>query len=126
MSAAEPPDPVELERELPVSAVEAEALAEALNPLQDLSAAGASFGSAVSNLDAPGPKLLGTVLQNASTHVELMSISLETIAEAVNFYVQSQTQGAGDLFPPPHVALQQVQDDFEPLRQSIENGGPPP
>lgn len=123
MSAAEPPSPTEIEQEFPITADQAQIIADGLSPLQDITDAGASIGQSAEAIPGPGPKLVGVVLQNLSTHVELASVSVETLARVMEFYVEAQAGSFQDLFPPPQVAIEQFGRDFDPVVQSLSNPG---
>lgn len=119
MSANEPPTPSDLEAQLGITAAEAQLIADAMSPLQDLTGVGSSLGSAMASADAPGPAVVGAVLESVALQVNLASTSAETLAHALDFYVQSQSATLEELFPPPSVLAQQVSDDAEPLVQAI-------
>lgn len=128
MSASEPPGPDELADRFPITAVEAQAIADAMSPVQDIASAGASIGAAFENAPGAGPKLVGTVLQNVATHVDLVSNNAETVARAIDFYVTAQGGAVEDLFPPPDRIAQQLEDDAAPLVDLLNNppGSQPP
>ena len=120
MSASEAPSPGDIANEFPISPDEAQVIADAMSPLQDLAGAGGAIGSAMEGIPGPGPKLVGIVLQNLATHADLASVSVETLAHAMTFYVESQTKGLEMLFPPPHVAAEQFGNDIQPLAKALE------
>jgi hypothetical protein len=108
-----PPTPEEMAAQFPIRPEEAQAIADAMTPLQDLTGVGDSFGGALQNVPGPGPKLVGSVLKNISIQVNLASQSAEAVAHAIDFYVQSQAGALEDLFPPPDVMAQQFEGDVE-------------
>jgi hypothetical protein len=108
-----PPTAADLEQRFPLSAVEAQAIADAMTPLQNLTGVGGSFGNAMEDLPGPGPKLAGTVLRTVSTQVNLASQSAEVVARAIDFYVTAQGGAVEDLFPPPQEMVTQLERDVE-------------
>lgn len=126
MSANEPPSPAELEAQLPISSVEAQAIADAMDPLQNLASVGDALGSGLQDAPGTGTSLVGSIFQHASTQLDMASVSAETLARAVQFYVEAQTEGFETLFPPPHVAVQQFSDDIAPIAEMLEKGPPRP
>lgn len=120
MSASDAPSPDEVADRFPVTPDEAQVIADAVSPFQDIAGSGAAIGSAIESAPGPGPKLLGTLLQNLATHVDLASVSAETLARALAFYVDAQAGSFETLFPPPHEAIVQFSDDIAPLTDAIE------
>lgn len=116
---------------LPISPEEAQMIADVLRPAEDLMGVGSSLGAAMEQAPGSGPKLMGAVLQHGAAQAQLASVSVETLARAIRFYVDAQTQAAEDLFPPPHVLAEQIKNDVDPLsdafRSTLEEGsGEPP
>lgn len=126
MSANEPPSPAELEAQLPLSAAEAQAIADAMDPLQNLASVGDALGSGLEEAPGTGTSLLGAIFQHTSAQLDMASISAETLARAIQFYIEAQTQGFETLFPPPHMAVQQFSEDIAPLAEMLEEGPPRP
>ena len=106
----------------PVTIEEAQRIAEAIGPVQQAAGAGSDLGSVLTDAPGEGPQLVGVVLQNLSLHIDLATSSIELITKAAEFYISSQTQTATELFPPPQEAAAQIRQDFEPLRELIQNG----
>ena len=115
MSANEAPTPDELADEFPIAPEEAQAIADAMSPLQRIAGAGGSFGGALEDVPGAGPQLVGTVLQNISAQVNLASNSAEAAARAIDFYVAAQSGAMEELFPPPQQIAEQLERDAETL-----------
>jgi hypothetical protein len=115
MSAGQPPSPDELADQFPITPDEAQSIADAMSPLQDLAGAGGSFGSALENAPGAGPQLVGTILQNIAAQVNLASNSAEAAARAIDFYVTAQSSAFDELFPPPNQIAAQLEQDAEAL-----------
>lgn len=122
MSASQDPDVTALADEFPISPDEAEIIAEAITPLQNVTGSAAEVGKALDDAPGPGPQLAGALLQNVAAQVNLASTSFETLARAMKFYAKSQTGAVGDMFPPPEVAVEQAQQDVEPLMKLFAPG----
>lgn len=105
----------EIANGLPITPEEAQIIADSLRPVQDLTGVGSSIGSAMEQAPGSGPKLLGAFLQHGAAQAQLMSVSVETIARAISFYIDAQTQTAEELFPPPEVLAKQIKGDIEPV-----------
>lgn len=123
MSAQEPPTPEEMAAELPITAEEAESIADAMTPLQNLTDVGSSAGNVMEDLPGPGPKLAGTVLRNVSTQVNLASQSAELVARSIDFYVTAQGGAIEDLFPPPAALAMQLEQDFQTVSEAFPQPG---
>lgn len=128
MSTSGPPTPDEIVEATGVGPDEARAIASAMQPLQDITGIGSSIGSAASQTDAAGMRFVGTALEALSQQVSLASTSAESLARAMEFYVEAQTASFEELFPPPAKLAEQVSDDAMPLVQAIDRladrGGP--
>jgi len=125
MSAS--PDPEEVASELPISPDEAEAIAAAMDPVQDLLNAGASGGEVVQSLPGAGPSFIGTLAQGIAAQVNAASVTVETVARALRVYVELQGDSLQSIFPPPEQAFSQVQSDLETFQEAVEavaNRGP--
>lgn len=120
MSASGPPTPEELALELGISPMEAQQIADAMTPLQDLTGVGSSVGSALTNTPGAGPRLVGTLLQNIAHQVNLASTSVETVARAMEFYIEAQGESLEALFPPPGELATQAGEDAQPLIEAID------
>lgn len=120
MSAAGPPSPEELAMELGITPMEAQRIADAMTPLQDLTGVGSSVGSALSNTPGAGPRLVGTLMENISQQVDLASTSVETLARAMEFYIEAQGESLEALFPPPGELAAQAGEDAQPLIEAID------
>lgn len=129
MSAQQPPTPDELVEQLGLTPEEAQAVADAMTPLQDITGVGASVGSALEGAPGAGPQLIGTVLQNIANQVNLASTSVESVARAFEFYIEAQNKSIEQLFPPPSKIAENVSEDVMPLVEAIdrlaEQGQPP-
>lgn len=125
MSAADGPTPDELAEQFPITAEEAQAIADAMTPLQNFMGVGDSLGNSLEDLPGPGPKLVGTVLQNISSQVNLASQNAEVLARAIDFYVTTQADGLEAAFPPPHEIAEQLRQQGETITEAIEQFGPP-
>lgn len=125
MSASDGPTPEELAERFPISPEEAQAIADAMTPLQNLTDSGASLGNVMEDLPGSGPKLMGTVLRNISTQVNLASQNAEVLARAIDFYVTSQTEGFEELFPPPQVLADQLRQQGETITEAFDQFRPP-
>lgn len=119
--SASSPDPDDVAGELPISVEEAQAISDALKPLQDVGDVGSSIGRVMESSPGAGPKLVGAVLQHGAIQAELASVSIETLAQAIQFYADAQTQAAQELFPPPHVLAAQIKGDFEPITGALDD-----
>jgi hypothetical protein len=115
MSASGGPTADDLQQEFPISSEEAQAIADAMDPIQNIATMGSALGSGLEQAPGSGTSLAGAVLQNMSTQVDLASVSAETLARAITFYIEAQQESIETLFPPPHVAVQQFGEDMEPL-----------
>lgn len=124
MSASEPPGPEELADEFPISAMEAQLIADSMTPFQDLTGVGSSFGSAMENAPGPGPKFVGSTLKIISMQVDLASQSVETFARAIDFYVTAQGGALEEAFPPPDVLADQLAGDTQPLFEAVGREAP--
>lgn len=122
MSAAESPDPQMFIEELGIGPGEAQMIADGMTPLQDFTGVGSALGKAMTGIDAPGPKFLGTVLEQMAINVNLLSTSLETFARGLELYVESQSAVFEEVFPPPDRIADQVGDDVMPLVEAIDRG----
>lgn len=121
MSAREPPDPDELVEQFPLSPEEAQAIADAMSPLQNATGVGDSVGNVLEDIPGPGPKLVGSVMRQVSTQVNLASQSAEVLARAITFYAEAQTGSVQNLFPPPYVLADQIQQDIDPAADFIRD-----
>lgn len=115
MSASQPPTPDDLVARFGVTPSDAQAIADAMTPLQSLTSAGGDVGAFLEASPASGPQLAGIVLQNISTQVQLVSQSAEVLARALAFYAEAQGGAVEALFPPPDQLAQQLQDQYRPL-----------
>lgn len=122
MSASSDPSPGELAERFPISPLEAQAIADAMDPLQDVAGVGSSFGSALENTPGAGPQLVGVVLQNMAFQINTLSTGAETLARAITFYIEAHSKGPDEVFPPPHEAVKQLQTDLEPLAGGLNQG----
>lgn len=113
------PSPAELEQQLGITAQEAQIVADAMTPVQKLAGAGSGIGSALDNAPGAGPRLVGAMLENIAMHVELTASNVETLARALDFYIQAHGEGVRETFPPPHALMQQVSEDVEPLVEAL-------
>lgn len=120
MSAEGPPTPEEIVEATGIGPMEAQALANAMQPVQDITGVGGSLGSAMAGTDAAGLRLTGTVLETLSQQVDLASTSVESLARAMEFYIEAQTASFEELFPPPSTLAEQVSDDAMPLVEAID------
>lgn len=121
-SPGDGPGAAELADRFPISPMEAQMIADAMTPIQDLTGVGSSVGSVMESAPGAGPPFVGSVLKTVSVQVNLASQSAETLARAIDFYVTSQTGSAEELFPPPAQMAEQIRQDAEPLRNFIEQG----
>jgi hypothetical protein len=119
MPPSGPPTPDELQQQFPISPEEAQAIATAMTPLQDITGVGSSLGSAMEGLPGTGPAFAGTVLQTIAAQVNLTSQSAEAVARALQFYVQAQEESFEAAFPPPDVIAEQLQRTVEPLAEGV-------
>lgn len=119
MSASGPPTPQELSDRLGIRPEQAQQIADAMGPVQDLAGVGSSLGSAMEGAPGAGPRLIGALLQNIATQVNFASTSAETVARAFEFYVEAQVGSLETLFPPPEKVAEQVSDDAMPLVEAI-------
>lgn len=124
MSATEPASPDDLVEVFGITATEAQAIADAFAPVSSVSGAVAGVGSAMEDAPGSGPRLVGVSVQNVATQVELFTSSVEVLARAIEFYVESQQSGVAEAFPPPHEVAGQFRRDLEPLREAAFGGGP--
>lgn len=111
-----PPTPDELAARFPISATEAQIIADAMSPLQDLTGIGSSVGDAMENAPGAGPPFVGSVLKTIALQVNLASQSAETIARAIDFYLTAQGEAAEELFPPPEVIAEQLEENARVLQ----------
>lgn len=128
MSASNEPTADDLQGDFPVSSEEAQAIADAMDPIQNLAGMGSALGSGLEEAPGSGTSLVGSLLKSASAQADLASVSAETLARAITFYLEAQQESIEVLFPPPHVAVQQFEQDIEPLAELIRErgmGGPP-
>lgn len=123
MSASEAPTPEEMAQEFPITPEQARQLAEALTPLQNFTDIGSATGYTLEELPGPGNKLVGVVLRNVATHVNLASQQAELVARVIDFYVTAQTEGMQDLFPPPEVLAAELEANVDTARQAAEGFG---
>lgn len=124
MSANEPPTPDDVAANTPISAAEAQMIADAMTPVQDIAGVGSSFGSAFENAPGVGPQLVGSVLQTIALQVDLASNSAEAVARGIDFYITAQTGTMEELFPPPEQLAEQLRDEAMLLRDLTESGPP--
>jgi hypothetical protein len=124
MSASRPPTPEEYSEVLGVTAEEASAIADAMSPLQSLTAAGADVGSVLESTPGAFPKLVGLVLQNMSTQAELASQSAELAARAITFYIEVQSDAPTSIAPPPGEVLELMRMQYQPLIDLVQGDGP--
>lgn len=122
MGASEPPTPDELANEFPITADEAQLIADAMSPLQDIASAGGSVGSAFENAPGVGPQLAGSALNTLATQVDLVSNSAETVARAIDFYVTAQGGAMEELFPPPDQIAAQLDQDAQVVADLLQPG----
>lgn len=116
-----PPTPDELVQRFDITADQAQTIADAMEPLQDLTGIGDSIGSALEGAPGAGYPFIGAVLQNIALQVNMVSQSAEVMARAIHFYAEAQGGAVSDLFPPPHVLAGQLQEDFEPARDAARD-----
>jgi len=116
MSTNEPPSAGDLSDRFPITALEAQAIADAMAPVQDIASASASVGSAFENAPGAGPPLVGAVLTTISQQVDMVSQSAEVIARAIDFYITAQGGQMEELFPPPDVLAEQLRGDIGIIR----------
>jgi hypothetical protein len=124
MSANDPPSPDDYAEVLGVSAEEAAAIADAMAPLQSLTSAGSDVGGVLESTPGSGPKLVGLLLQNISTQVELASESAELVARALTFYIEVQSDTSAALIPPPQELADTMRAQYQPLLDLLEGDGP--
>lgn len=128
MSASGPPTPDEIAEATGIDPMEAQAIADSMEPLQNLTGVGGSVGSALSDAPGAGPRLVGVMLESMAQQVNLASTSAEAVARAVEFYIEAQTGTLEDLFPPPGEVADKAGQDAEPLvdaiARMIENSPP--
>jgi hypothetical protein len=124
MSVSEPPTPEDYKQVLGVTAEEASAIADAMSPLQSLTAAGADVGSVLESTPGTFPKLVGLVLQNMSTQAELASQSAELVARAITFYIEVQSDVPTSVAPPPAEVLELMRMQYQPLINLVQGDGP--
>lgn len=110
--------------EFPITPDEAERIADALGPAQQVAGIGSDVGSVMSEAPGAGPQLVGSLLQTLSVQLDLASVSIETLARAVQFYFATQQETAAQLFPPPSEFAAQAQRDFAPLVELVREGPP--
>jgi hypothetical protein len=123
MSASNEPTAEDLQGEFPISAEEAQAIADAMDPIQNIAGMGSALGSGLEEAPGSGTSLVGSLLKNMATQADLASVSAETLARAITFYLDAQHESVEMLFPPPHVALQQFGEDIEPLVELLQDPG---
>jgi hypothetical protein len=123
MATVEPPDPTLLEQRLGITSAEARIIAEAMGPIQKIASAGDGIGSALQESPGAGPRFVGVMLQNMATTIRFTALNLETFATAVEFYIEAQTEGLQELFPPPGEVYKQVNDDLKPLADALYGRG---
>ena len=119
MSAAGPPGIEEIIDQTGLDPMEARAIANAMQPLQDVTGVGSSVGSALSEAPGAGPRLIGIVLESIAQQVNMASTSAEALARGVEFYFEAQTGSLETLFPPPSVVADQVNDQTKPLVDAL-------
>lgn len=101
--------------EFPLTAEEAQLIADAMTPLQNFTDIGSSVGNTLEEMPGSGNRLVGSVLRNISTQVNLASQSVEVLARAIDFYVTAQAGALEDLFPPPDVLAAELEQTSEPV-----------
>lgn len=121
MSASGPPTPDEIAQQFDLTPQEADAVANALAPLNQLTSLGEEFGNSLATFDSVGPQLLGVVLQNLSKQVDLAASNTQMIARALQFYIERQQGAATNLVPPPEEAAAQFGEDMRPLVDAIRD-----
>jgi hypothetical protein len=126
MSVSGEPTADDLAAQFPLSAAEAQAIADAMTPFQNIIDVGASGGKVLEDLPGPGLPLAGTMLQHLAAQANLVSVSLETLARALTFYVEAQSKGLAELFPPPHELAAQVERDIQPVSDALRGGAQEP
>jgi len=119
MSAAGPPGVEEIIDQTGLDPMEARAIANAMQPLQDVTDVGSSIGTALSEAPGAGPRLIGIVLESISQQVDMASTSAEALARGVEFYFEAQTGSLETLFPPPSAVADQVNDQTKPLVDAL-------
>jgi len=123
MSASGEPTPDDLQNEFPINSEEAQAIADAMDPIQNLAGMGSALGSGLEEAPGAGTSLAGSLLKNFSAQADLASVSAETLARAITFYIEAQSESFEVLFPPPHVALQRFGEDIQPLAELLRDNG---
>lgn len=121
MSARGPPTPAEIIERFDLTPEEAEAVAGAISPINDLTSVGEDVGVLLGNADSPAPQLLGAVLKNVSKQVDLAASNTETMAKAIQFYVARQRGLAGQFLVPPEEAAAQFNEDIRPLVDALRD-----
>ena len=119
MSASPPPTPDELVAELGVTPEDAQQIADAMEPLQDVLGVGSAVGNGLADLDAPGPALVGTMMEQMALQVNAASTSAELLARAGEFYFESQVGSFEDLFPPPDKVAERAGEDAMPAIEAL-------
>lgn len=120
MSAQGPPTPEEMAAQFPITAEEAQAISDAMTPVQNVLQAGDNVGNMLEGMPGEGPKLVGTVLQSVSAQANLASQSAEMLARAIDFYVTAQGGAIEELFPPPQELAAQLRAQTEPLTTALD------
>jgi hypothetical protein len=123
MSASGEPSAEDFQQEFPITPEEAQAIADAMDPIQNVATMGSALGSGLEEAPGAGTSLVGSVLKNMSTQADLASVSAETLARAITFYIEAQQESIDTLFPPPHVAVQRFGEDIEPLAELLREPG---
>lgn len=106
--------------QFPISATEAQLISDAMTPIQNLTGVGSSVGNALEDVPGAGPALVGSVLQNVATQVELASQSAEMVANIIDFYVKAQGGAVEELFPPPDVLAKDIRQQTGIIRNAFE------
>lgn len=122
MSTVEPIGPTALEQNLGVTAQEAQIIADALEPIEKFGSAASGVGSALQDAPGAGPRLVGVMLENMATAIQFTTLNMQTFTRAVEFYVETQTKGLQEVFPPPSEVKRQVDADLEPLVEALFPG----
>ena len=123
MSARQPPTPEELADQAGLDADTAQAIADGMQPLQDLTDVGATFGGALEGMPGTGPRFVAIVLQNAAAQVNLASTSVEALARGLELYFDAQAGSLETLFPPPQQIAAHAGEQAMPLVRAIDRLG---
>lgn len=109
--------------EFPLTPDEAERIADALGPAQQVAGIGSDVGAVIADSPGAGPQFVGSLLQTLSVQLDLAAVSVETLARAAQFYLATQQEAASQVFPPPSEFAAQARRDFEPLVELLREGG---